>query len=60
MTALSLLCFIFLIDAIVGLVNGNNMYTLKPGGTAAANVVTLVVCVLLGPVLWRAAERQDH
>lgn len=61
MKGLSVLCLIFLIDAIVGLVQGNNMYTLKPGGTTGVivNVITLIACLFLGPGLWKAAERRD-
>jgi len=61
MKGLSVLCLIFLIDAIVGLAQGNNMYTLKPGGTTGVivNVITLIACLILGPGLWKAAERRD-
>jgi hypothetical protein len=55
---LSALCLLFAIDAVVGLVQGNNMYTLKPGGGSGivVNVATLVVCLILGPWLWRTAQ----
>jgi hypothetical protein len=58
---LSALCLLFVIDGIIGLAQGNNMYTLKPGGTngVIANVVTIVVCLVLGPALWGAARRRD-
>ena len=60
MKGLSALCLIFAIDAVIGLVQGNNMYTLKPGGGTGigVNVATLVVCVILGPWLWRIAQAQ--
>ena len=55
---LSALCLLFAIDAVVGLAQGNNMYSLKPGGGTgiAVNVATLVVCLILGPWLWRTAQ----
>lgn len=58
MKGLSALCLLFAIDAVVGLVQGNNMWTLKPGGGTgiAINIVTLIVSVILGPALWRAAQ----
>src|SRR5579885_2351452 len=61
MKGLSVLVLIFLIDSIVGLVQGNNMYTLKPGGSTGVviNVITLIACLILGPALWKAAERRD-
>jgi uncharacterized membrane protein len=61
MKGLSVLCLIFLIDAIVGLAQGNNIYTLKPGGSTGivVNVITLIACLIVGPALWKAAERRD-
>jgi hypothetical protein len=61
MKGLSVLCLIFLIDSIVGLAQGNNMYTLKPGGSTGVvvNVITLIGCLIVGPALWKAAERRD-
>lgn len=61
MKGLSVLCLIFVIDAIAGLVQGNNMYTLRPGGSGGIvlNVVTLLACLIGGPALWQAAERRD-
>lgn len=61
MKGFSILVLIFAIDAIVGLAQGNNMYSLKPGGTTGVvvDVITLVVCLVLGPGLWQAAKRRD-
>lgn len=61
MKGLSALCLIFLIDAIIGLAQGHNMYTLKPGGAigVVVNLITLIVCLFLGPALWKVAERRD-
>jgi len=35
MKGFSVLCLIFFVDGIVGIVQGNNLYTLKPGGGSA-------------------------
>jgi len=61
MKGFSVLCLIFFVDGIVGIVQGNNMYTLKPGGGSglAVNIVTICVCLVLGPVAWETAKRRD-
>lgn len=61
MKGFSVLVLIFLVDSIVALVQGHNMYTLKPGGATGivVDVITLIACLIIGPAMWQAAERRD-
>jgi hypothetical protein len=58
MRGLSAICLLFVIDAVWGLADGQNMFTLKPGGGTGitVNIIVLVGCLILGPALWRIAQ----
>ena len=58
MKGLSALCLLGVFDAGMGLIHHQNMYTLQHWRTGGiiANVVTLVLCLVLGPFLWRLAQ----
>lgn len=60
MKGLSALCALFALDAVIGLAQQNNMYSLKHwnGGGIAVDVVTLIVCLIFGPALWQMAKRR--
>jgi hypothetical protein len=58
MRVLSVLFAIIALDAVIALARVENMYTLKSATTAgaAATALTLVVCLLLGALLWGVAR----